>query len=172
MNIVADRVPQFFFLQVAYAVVVAALIVAVVATSGASVEGSLPTWYGWALVALMATWAVPTTMYWRIRPIAHGKVHDYRATIAIRIGVAVLPLVVALIFFAFSGSWGVVVFGAFATLVGLAASVPSATDFVRHRDLWDSPMSMPADHIWGSADPEALPPWEDPDDHGHGLFDG
>jgi len=171
VNIVVDRVPRFLFLQVAFAAVVAALIATVVATSGISVDGSLPAWYGWGLVALTAIWAVPTTLFWRIRPIAHGKVHDYRATIAVRVAVAILPALVGIVFFSFSGSWGVLVLGALAAMVGLAASMPSSADFVRHRELWDHSAPMPADHVWGSAHPEELAPWEDPDDHGHGLFD-
>ncbi|NNF68488.1 MAG: hypothetical protein HKN01_01850 [Acidimicrobiia bacterium] len=170
-GIAADRIPRFLFLQVAFAAVVAGLIIAVVTTSGISIDGSLPAWYGWGLVIITAIWAVPTTLFWRIRPIGHGKVHDYRATIAIRVGVAILPAVVGLVFFAFSGSWPVVVLGAFASMVGLAASMPSGTDFVRHRELWDRSMPLPPDHVWGSAHAEEVAPWEDPDDHGHGLFD-
>lgn len=171
MNIVVDHAPRFLLLQAAYAAIVAGVIAVVVATPGVVDAGGIPAWYGWALVVMFAVWSIPTTLYWRIRPIAHGRVHDYRATIVVRMGVAVIPFLIGVVFYALGGGWGVVVAGGLAALIGLMASVPSSADYTRHRQLWDEPPPMPADHVWGAAGPDDLAPWEDPDDHGHALFD-
>ncbi len=130
-----------------------------------------PAWLAALLVGGIGIATSFTVRWWRIRPIPIGAIWDYAETVGLRMFVALLPAAAGFLGGIGSASSTVALLGAGFAAFGLWSAVPSAVDYARHQALWVEFGEMPHDHVWGTADPDAIPPWEDPDGgHGHELF--
>ena len=130
-----------------------------------------PPWMAALIVGGIGIAASFTVRFWRIRPIPPGAIVDYAETVGLRMFVALLPAAAGFLGGVGSGSTTVALLGAAFAAFGLWSAVPTGRDYSRHQALWQEYGHIPHDHVWGSADPDAIPPWEDPDGgHGHELF--
>jgi hypothetical protein len=158
-------------LQIGYAALLLLVVAAPFIAASFEVEPSqAPAWLPMVIVLAVGAFSIFTVLFQRIRPVAPGSVRGYRKVIARRVWYSVIPALVGIILYAVSGHWSAVLLGAIATLACIAFAFPSQDDFMRHQEIWNERLPVPPTKVWGTADPDDIPPWEDPDGgHGHGY---
>ena len=158
-------------LQIGYAAL--ALLIVSAPFAAASFDASrsnAPAWLPITIVVVIGAFSIFTVFFQRIRPVAPGSIRGYRKVIARRVWYSVIPAIVGMVLFAVTGHPSAVLVGALVALPCLAFSIPTQNDFIRHQEIWNERLPLPPSKVWGTADPDAIAPWEDPDGgHGHGY---
>lgn len=159
---------QAIFALVGLAVV--ALIAIAIAAGGR--QTSIPAWLTGVIVGGVGVVTLFTVHFWRIRPVPPGWIKMYGRITFSRLFLASIPAIVGFTLFLIVGHVPAVIIGAIGSIISLTATIPTATDYERHQELWDEKLPIPRASLWGTADPQAIPPWEDPDGgHGHGFHE-
>ena len=133
-------------------------------------DGSVPTWLGLIVVALVSVIAVFSVRWYHRRPIRVGDFHNYQGTAIVRLAIAADPAVVgAVMTFVTPSVWPAVV-GFAATIASLALAPVSAGDYERHQKIFiEENAEVPAE-VWNTADPSKVAPWDQLEEgHGHGM---
>lgn len=127
-------------------------------------------WFPAFIVLASATFAMFAVFYQRIRPVAPGNIGQYRSAVAKRAAYALIPAYFGVALYVLTGLWATTLLGTVFAMPGLFFSIPSQDDFIRHQEIWNERLPMPVKAVWGTADRDAIPPWEDADGgHGHGI---
>ncbi len=133
--------------------------------------GDVSVWFALAVVAVTGAIALFVVRYYRRRPLEEAGLRPYAVTVLFRTGASLVPAALGLALGVAAGSWWVTLFGASLAGLGLLWSLPTATDYSRHRGLAvDTGPPLPKE-LWGAAPPEEVAPWDDEHGHGHGLVD-
>ena len=147
-----------------------ALIAIATAITRDSDVDTVPVWFALLIVAVAGVPIAFTVRYYRRRPLEREGNRDYTITVLFRVGIALMPAVVAIVLAGISGSLLPQLLGSAISLVLLAWTVPSEGDYRRHRALAEEVGPIPPDEKWGEAGPDEVAPWDDEHGgHGHGL---
>lgn len=146
----------------------AALALIPLADSGSGI----PVWLSAGIVVATGVVATFTSAWFGLRPVEPGQWRLYQGNAIFRSALGLDPTIIASILALVAGPWWLIPIGVTISVFSLARSVPGSDDYERHQRIWLDRHAMPATDVWGTADPEAIPPWEDPEGgHGHGLHD-
>ena len=134
--------------------------------------GRLSIWLGLAAVLAPGAIVLFVVRYYRHRPLEEPRLAPYATTVLFRTGASLVPATLGLAFGLATGSWWVALAGAAVAALGLTWSLPTATDYARHRGLAVDTGPPVAAEIFGAAAPDEPAPWEDEHGgHGHGIVD-
>ena len=158
-------------LQVGFGALVVAVAAMPFVLAALNVETSIaPEWLPALIVVASAGFAIFAVFFQRIRPVAPGSMRGYQRVVMRRVGYALIPAALGAMLYIASGHWSAVLVGASLSLPCLLFAVPNQDDFIRHQEIWNERLPLPPTKVWGTADPDSIPPWEDPDGgHGHGI---
>lgn len=171
MTVVTRPDRAMLALRLVHIAVVAAIAFAAAAASGVRQNHFAPPLIDAAVVLGVGAYSLFAGRYWRIRPIAPGAFDDYVTTKAVQSGFAFAAALVGIAVRGLGGSSAALIVGIAISVIIVAFTRPSSADMARHEALWIAVGETRAAELWGTADPDAIPPWEDPDGgHGHELF--
>ena len=162
---VDHRIQQLQWLHLlAVGVCIALIAVAAWITKDSDAD-SVPVWLGYAAVGIAAIVSGFTVRYYLRRPLEREGSGDYTVTVAFRVGLALIPSLVAFVFTLLAASVPIQLVGAVTSGLLLAWTFPSEADYRHHRALAQEIGPIPPDEKWGEAEEDEIAPWEN--EHGH-----
>lgn len=171
MTVVTTSDRTVLLLRAAHALAIATVVLAAWVAHSEPQRHLVPPWLDAAVIVGVGAYTFFAARFWRIRPTDPTELDQYIAVVAVKTAFALAPAIVAVTVRSLGGNTPALIVGLVISGVVAVATRPSHRDLARHQELWTEVGYTPTDDIWGTADPDAIPPWEDPDGgHGHELF--
>ena len=171
MTVVTTSDRTVLLLRFAHAVAVVTVALATWAAHSEPQRHLVPPWLDAAVIVGVGASTFFAARFWRIRPISPTAMDQYAAAVAVRTAFALAPASVAVTVRSLGGNAPALIAALAISGVVAVATRPSANDHARHQAQWTEVGFTSTDGVWRTADPDAIPPWEDPDGgHGHELF--
>ncbi|NNF62941.1 MAG: hypothetical protein HKN07_01670 [Acidimicrobiia bacterium] len=171
MTVVTTSDRTVLGLRAAHAVAVVTVALAAWVAHGEPQRHVMPPWLDAGVIVGVGAYTYFAARFWRIRPLPPTALDQYAATVAVKTAFALAPAIVAVTLRSLGGNTAALIVGLSISGFVAMATRPSPNDLARHQALWTEVGFTSTDDVWGTADPDAIPPWEDPDGgHGHELF--